>query len=219
MKNYTLANLKTYAVEPDGAPQSLVILLHGYGADGRDLISIGEEWQTNLPNTVFVSPDAPYPCEMSPLGRQWFSLSEYTIPAMEREIISVWPTLDKYLNALLEHYNLTDDKMIISGFSQGCMMSLYALPRRAKPCAGILGYSGRLLGESALEESKNSITPVHLIHGEADNVVPCESWDHATQTLEEQGYSVTGHTTPRLAHGIDMEGIRSGLGFIQNCFK
>jgi phospholipase/carboxylesterase len=219
MKNLKISTLNSYAIEPQEKPKNIIVFLHGYGANGQDLIGIGAEWKRALPHTIFISPDAPFPCEMSPLGRQWFSLSEYTIPAMEREIVNVWPTLDGYLDAVLDHYDLTDGQMILCGFSQGCMMGLYALPRRHRPCAGILGYSGRLLGEKELKTGQNKETPIYLIHGEADNVVPSESWDHATQTLEEYGYDVSGYTTPYLGHGIDPKGISSGLKFVQDCFK
>lgn len=218
MKTLQIGTLNSYVIEPQGMPETIVVIMHGYGADGRDLIDIGAAWAHSMPNTVFISPNAPYPCEMSPMGRQWFSLAEYTIPAMEREIVGVWPILNAYLDAVLGHYNLTDDKMILSGFSQGCMMSLYALPRRAKPCAGILGYSGRLLSLSAIEGGKNTQTPIRLIHGNADNVVPPQSLYHARDTLTENGYTVTATMTPHLPHGIDPQGIQDGLRFIQDCF-
>ncbi|PCH99357.1 MAG: phospholipase [Alphaproteobacteria bacterium] len=217
MKNIKIGDLNSYVIEPEEGAKNIVVLLHGYGASGRDLIGIGDEWKNALPNTIFISPDAPFPCEMAPAGLQWYSLNEYTIPAMEREIVGAWPVLNQYLDAVLKHYGLGDDKMIISGFSQGCMMSLYALPRRKNACAGILGYSGRLLGASALNGA-NKTTPIYLIHGEADDVVDRGSWDDATETLETRGYKVSGYTTPRLGHGIDGDGIANGLKFIQSCF-
>ena len=219
IKQTKIGTLNSYAIEPAGAPESVVMILHGYGADGRDLIDIGGEWQATLPDTVFISPDAPFPCEMSPMGRQWFSLAEYTIPAMEREIIPVWDTLDRYLDDVLSHYNLSDDRLVISGFSQGCMMALYALPRRKKPCAGVLGYSGRLLGGNALEAKQNASTPIRLIHGDIDAVVPPDSLPHAMQTLQGLGYNVTGTITRGLGHGIDGQGIRDGAAFIKDCLN
>lgn len=219
MKKIHIGGLTSYVIEPHSHIKNIVVLLHGYGSDGQDLIGIGDQWKHDMPGTVFISPDAPYPCEISPMGRQWFSLAEYTMPAMEREVVGVWPVLDKYLDDVLAHYTLPDSRMILGGFSQGCMMSLYALPRRNKPCAGILGYSGRLLGENALHDSKNTKTPVHLIHGEADSIVAVDAWDYATKTLEENGYSVTGYTTPGLPHGIDANGITSGADFIKTCLK
>ena len=216
IKEKTIGGLESYIIEPEGEATSIVFLLHGYGADGRDLISISAEWRTALPHTIFISPNAPFPCEMSPMGRQWFSLNPYTIEAMTDNIKPAHETLSNYIDAVLDHFDLQDDQMILSGFSQGCMMSLYTGLRRDKNCAGILGYSGRLLGEDAIPDGKSGI-PVHLIHGLADDVVPAESWTHAKDTLEAKKFTVTGHRTPNLGHGIDMEGLRSGSGFIQKC--
>lgn len=217
IRSENIGGLQTYIVDPalGGQPKHIVVLLHGYGADGRDLIGIGADWAAQLPDTVFVSPDAPDPCEMSPMGRQWFSLAEYTDAAMTRGIEQVFPVVDKWLDAVLAHFGLSDKDMVIGGFSQGSMLSLYVAPRRKNACAGILGYSGRLLGNP----TNHTSIPVHIIHGEADQVVPVSSWHDAKKILESNGYTVTGHTTPALPHGIDSEGITSGLTFIQRCFN
>lgn len=211
-----IGGLNTYIIDPvsGGKPQHIVVLLHGYGANGQDLIGIGAEWAPSLPDCVFVSPDAPFPCEMSPMGLQWFSLQNYTDAAMTVEIQKIFPILSQWLDGILAHFGLTDDKMILSGFSQGCMMSLYTATRREKPCAGVLGYSGRLLDAP---QNHGGQIPIHLIHGEADQVVPVSSWHDAKKTLESNGFKVTGHTTSALPHGIDMGGIESGLKFIQSC--
>lgn len=217
IRSENIGGLPTYIVDPVSGktPAHIVVLLHGYGADGRDLIGIGADWAQNLPDTVFVSPDAPSPCEMSAMGRQWFSLREYTDAAMTREIEQVFPVVNAWLDAVLAHFGLQDKDMILSGFSQGSMLSLYVASRREHACAGVLGYSGRLLGNPV----NHTAMPIHLIHGQADQVVPVSSWHEAKKTLEGNGYNVTGHTTPALPHGIDMEGITSGLAFIQSCFK
>lgn len=216
MNTLNIAQLDSYEILPlSDKPSSCVIFLHGYGADGKDLIGIGKTWQAALPETVFLSPDAPYPCEMSAFGRQWFSLADYTIPAMEREIQVVWPKLESYITTVSNHYNIPLNKIILCGFSQGTMMALYIIPRLATPLGGVLGYSGRLLDEKALAAGKNTETPVYLVHGEADPVVPIESWHHAHANLKNHGYTVDGYTTPHLPHGIDEEGIEKGLTFIR----
>ena len=217
MNQITLSNLRSYEIQPQsGQAQSCVIFLHGYGANGQDLIGIANEWKTALPDTVFVSPDAPQPCEMGGGGRQWFSLAEYSIPAMEREIQTAWPKLDEYLADVSNHYAVPLDKIILCGFSQGTMMALYALPRTKQSLGGVLGYSGRLLDEDAFNQQNNNKTPIHLIHGEADQVVPLVSWNHAVDVLKSNGYTVDGHTTPNLPHGIDAKGIQEGLKFVQS---
>lgn len=214
----TIGGLNTYIVDPasGGKPSCIVVLLHGYGADGRDLIDIGAGWAASLPDCVFVSPDAPALCEISPSGRQWFSLKDYNDAAMTIEIEQAWETLDRWLDAVLEEFRLNDKDMVLGGFSQGCMMSLYTAMRRKNPCAGIIGYSGRLLGGGM---ATHNAIPIHLIHGEADTVVPVSSWHDAKKALESHGYTVSGYTTPHLPHGIDMKGLQSGLDFIRSCLE
>jgi phospholipase/carboxylesterase len=217
MNKTMISKSQTYEIQAlEQTPTSCVIFLHGYGANGQDLIGIANEWQSALPDTVFISPDAPQPCEMGGGGRQWFSLAEYSIPAMEREIKTVWPQLEQYIMDVSKHYAIPLNKIVLCGFSQGTMMSLYALPRINKPMAGVLGYSGRLLDEDAFKDGQNKQTPIRLIHGEVDMVVPLVSWSHANEVLTTNGYTVDGHTTPNLPHGIDAKGIASGLEFIKS---
>lgn len=218
MKQETIANLTSYIIEPETTVDNVVILLHGYGADGQDLISIGDMWKQDLPSTVFISPNAPHQCEQSPYGYQWFSLLDFTKDAMRQKIANTHDGLSVYIDAILQKYNLTDDKLILSGFSQGCMMSLNTALLRPQPCAGVLGYSGLLVDHNLPKQSTNKNTPVHLIHGEDDNVVPVQEWINATSVLTDAGFKVSGYTTPGLPHGIDPQGIKSGLGFIKECF-
>jgi len=217
VRSEDIGGLPSYIIDPVSGdrPRHIVVLLHGYGADGHDLIGIGTDWAPSLPDTVFVSPNAPYPCEMSATGYQWFSLHDYTDSAMTREIEQVSPLVNTWLDTILTHFNLKDQNMILSGFSQGSMLSLYTGTHRGRACAGILGYSGRLLGNP----TNHTAVPIHLIHGQADQIVPVSSWHDTKKTLEKNGYKVTGHTTPALPHGIDKNGIISGLAFIQSCFK
>ena len=217
MNKLMISNLNTYEITAQAkTPRYCVIFLHGYGANGQDLIGIADQWKPSLPDTVFISPDAPMPCEMGGGGRQWFSLAQYSIPAMEREIKTAWPNLNQYINAVSAYYDIPLSQIILCGFSQGTMMSLYALPRVISPLAGILGYSGRLLDDDAFNGGANNETPIRLIHGEADPVVPIVSWHHANDVLSANGYVVDGHTTPNLPHGIDAKGIEEGLNFIQS---
>ena len=129
-----------------GKATHLVVLCHGYGADGNDLIGLAPDWAPLLPETEFLAPDGPEPCDMAPCGRQWFSLQDRSSEAILAGVQATAPILDEFLDELLKARGLGDDKLALVGFSQGTMMSLYVGPRRARPCAAILGYSGALVG-------------------------------------------------------------------------
>lgn len=211
-------SLKTYTHNPKSGkkPETMAILLHGLGANGMDLIGLARYWEQNLPDTVFVSPDAPFPCDMAPVGYQWFSLQDRDPHAMLAGVQQVAPVLDDYIDKMLEHYGLTDDKLALVGFSQGTMMSLYAGPRRKNKIAGILGYSGALLGAEGFADPAIQKPPVHLIHGDVDMVVPIGAYHMAKEALSSNGFSVSGGVTSGLGHGIDDEGIESGAAFLSS---
>lgn len=208
-----MAKLNHYIQKPasGGQPKKIVVLLHGYGSNGRDLISLAPYWQKAVPDAVFVSPDAPFPCEIG-FGYQWFSLAEYTPEKLLSGAQEASPVLDAYLDSILSEYKLADADLAMVGFSQGTMMSLYSGPRRKHQIAGILGYSGALIGEEGLD-GKNR-PPIRLIHGESDSVVPVSSYHKAVEILSEKGFKVSGHTTPNLDHSIDEKGIESGAEFL-----
>lgn len=198
------------------APKQVIVLLHGYGSNGRDLISLAPYWQDAAPDALFISPDAPFPCEAGS-GYQWFSLAEYTPEKMLNGAQTATSLLNGYLDTVLTKYNLSNKQLILVGFSQGTMMSLYTGPRRKDKIAGILGYSGALIGGEDLD--KQNKPPVHLIHGESDGVVPVGAYHHAVETLTQTGFDVSGHTTPNLDHSIDGKGIESGAKFIEKTTK
>lgn len=196
-----------------GTVRSAVLLLHGLGADGRDLLGLAPEMAGVLPDTVFISPDAPFPCDMAPFGRQWFSLQSWTPASMLAGAKAAVPALHDFMADILKRYNLPSSKLALAGFSQGTMMSLYAGPRfGGGRIAGILGYSGALLEDPAAPVLHKP--PVHLIHGEMDTVVPVFAYHHAKQALEAGGFNVTGYTQTMLMHGIDGRGIESGAAFL-----
>lgn len=209
-----MTKLNDYRQQPASGekPKQTVVLLHGYGSNGQDLISLAPYYVAALPHAIFVSPDAPFACEVG-FGFQWFSLEDRRPEKYLEGAQTAHPILDQYLDKLLEEYELTNESMALVGFSQGTMMSLYAGLRRKSPIAGVLGYSGALIGADTLpNEGKTS--PVHLIHGESDSVVPVERYHDAKEILEEKGYVVSGHTTPHLEHSIDEAGIESGAKFL-----
>lgn len=211
----------TYKFGPasGGKPAKIVLMLHGVGSNGQDLIGLAPYLAQELPEVLFLSPDAPHPYDMAPFGHQWFSLREYTPAALLAGIRETAPLLNDYIDSLLAEYGLKDSDLALLGFSQGTMMSLYTAPRRAKPIAGILGYSGALLGAEELSEAHIHKIPVCLIHGEDDPVLPLSRYHDAKQQLEQAGFIVDGHTVPGLPHSIDESGIKTGIRFLQKVFK
>lgn len=208
-----------YEHKPEsGDIKRLVILLHGLGSDGRDLIGLAPILAPHVPDTVFVSPDAPFPCDMAPFGHQWFSLQDRSPDKMLQGVQRAAPILDTFLTTQLEKYDLSADKMALAGFSQGTMMSLYVGPRYPEPLAGILGYSGALISEEDVPDAALHKIPVHLIHGEADDVVPVSAYHHARAFLEGHEFPVSGYTSPGLAHSIDEKGMASGAQFLNTIF-
>lgn len=204
----------------NGKPEQVIILLHGVGSNGQDLISLAPLWRTYVPQAVFVSPDAPFACDMAPPGYpnsyQWFSLLNRDPQVMLSGLNTIFPILENFIQERLAFYGLGHDKLALVGFSQGTMTSLFVAPRLDNKIAGVLAYSGALLGANE-NEFKNK-PPVHLIHGEADDVVSVQAWHDATSTLRGFGFQVSGHTTPRLPHTIDAKGVEQGGDFLKSLF-
>ncbi len=201
-----------------GTAKQLVLLLHGVGASGDDLIGLAPDLARSLPDAVFVSPHGAEPFDMAPMGRQWFSLQKLDPPTMLRGAETAAPVLDRYIDTLLQEFGLTDAQLALFGFSQGCMMALHVGLRRAGPCAGVLGYSGMLLGDAKLATEARAKPPVLLVHGADDEVVPAVCLQHATHMLKSIEVPVEAHLRPGLGHGIDPEGIRLARDFLSRCF-
>lgn len=206
-------NIYTHPANP-AKPSSLVLFLHGYGADGQDLLGLADSWRSLLPDTAFVSCDAPENGEMG-FGFQWFSLKEWTPAAKAAGALQASPRLRQVIDALLERFDLTTDRLVLVGFSQGTMMSLYTGLRLDTPLAGVLGYSGALLSADTPPSFDENLPQICLIHGEADTVVPVVASIEAERALKALGYSVELHTIPGLPHGIDGSGLQLGAAFLQ----
>ncbi len=200
------------------APKQLVVLLHGLGADGNDLISLAPYFAQVLPEAAFVSPHAPFPCDMAPFGRQWFSLQERTLETMLGGVRMAAPILDGFLDAELEKAGLTAERLALVGFSQGTMMALHVGLRREAGPKAIVGFSGALLAPELLPEEIASRPPVLLVHGAADEVVPAQSLPAAVAALEANQVPVTQDLRPGLGHSIDERGLQLAMGFLAEAF-
>ena len=201
-----------------GNANKLVVFLHGYGADGKDLIDLAKPFGMALPNASFIAPDAPHPCAMSPQGRQWFPIEDIPMGAIKSSL----GLLDLIQNEV-KKLSLTFKDVILIGFSQGAMMSMQCLLINHEQLGAIIGYSGALKEENidaandqiVNGKHKFSDTPVLLVHGEQDEVVPFQSLEKSKTLLNKIGFNVETLSRPNLAHGIDPEGISKGMQFLK----
>lgn len=221
-----MAELDGPRLEPrSGQARQLVVFLHGYGADGNDLIDIGRAWQGLLPDAAFVSPHAPRPCGQSPMGREWFPLTFRDPGERWTGVNAAAPLLNAFLDAELQRRNLPPQALALVGFSQGTMMSLHVGLRRAVAPAAIVGYSGLLVipeAETEMERFTGEIRarpPVLLIHGDADELIPVQALFHAAQGLSALEIPVEFHVSAGIGHGIDQEGLRHGGEFLARRFR
>ena len=203
-----------------GKAKQMVIFLHGYGANGDDLLNIGEEWAAELPDAVFIAPNAPDICEASPMGYQWFSIREIDGKSFERDrlVETVAPVLSAYIDEQLQKWGVPESQLAVVGFSQGAMMAMYTMPRRKAPCAGVIGYSGILLDAGGLNKPGIVKMPVLAIHGDADTIVPPKYLALVQRGFEAAEFDVETIMRPRLGHGIDQFGLVRGVEFIKEAF-
>ena len=199
-----------------GKPKRLVILLHGLGADGNDLIGLAPYWAPLLPDAEFLSPNAPFPCDMAPFGYQWLSARDPSPEARLAGARAAGAILDDFIDESLEARGLSERDLALVGFSQGTMMSLFVGPRRERQLAGIVGYSGRLIAPQLLAAEIRSRPPVLLVHGTDDPMLPYASMAEAAAALKAVDVPVETLTCPGIGHSIDPEGLRRGGHFLKS---
>ena len=201
-----------------GKSTSLVIFLHGYGADGADLLGLADPLAPHLPGTVFMAPDAPEPCVGTPFGCQWFPvpwLDGSTEAASAASLAQSSGDLNGFIDAAMAAEGVTAGETALIGFSQGTMMALHVALRRAEPLAAVVGFSGRLLYPDVLRQQITARPPVLLVHGDADPVVPYSDLAKAEAGLKAAEVAVQSHTSRGVGHGIAPDGLQLALHFLQ----
>lgn len=196
-------------------PEALVILVHGYGSNGDDLIGLAEMIQPALPRTAFVAPNAPSRMPHIAAAYQWWPIETFTMAERTAGAAAAAPLLEAFIASELDKAGLASDRLVLVGFSQGTMMSLHVGLRRPQAVAGIVGISGMLVAPERLEADILSRPPVLLIHGTADDVVPFRSMDLAETALSAAGVPVETHVSPGIGHSVGQDGVLAVTAFIR----
>ncbi|QDY68790.1 alpha/beta hydrolase [Qingshengfaniella alkalisoli] len=202
-----------------GQTKSVVVFLHGYGANGADLLGLSEPLAPHLPDTVFIAPDAPEQSAANPMGFQWFPIpwiDGSSEEVAQQGMLAAADDLNAFLDGIIEEEGISPSQLVLFGFSQGTMISLHVAPRRTDPVAGVVGFSGRLLAPELLEDEVVSKPPVLLVHGDQDDVVPPQSLPEAANALTAAGFDVYAHVMKGTAHGIAPDGLNVALAFMRD---
>lgn len=212
--------IRVHRREPSsGNTKYLMLLLHGYGADGADLFGLADPMAAHLPDFAFVSPDAPEACAINLMGRQWFPIPGMDGSSEESSAESFFVSadiLDRFIGVEMERAGVTESRTFLLGFSQGTMMALHVAARRAFALGGVIGISGRLLAPDRLRKEMTAKPPILLIHGDEDEVVPFSSLEEAAAALSAEGFTVQTHVSSGVGHGIAPDGLAAALGFVRS---
>lgn len=201
-----------------GKPDSLVVLLHGWGANGDDLIGLAPYLAPALPGTLFLSPNAPFPCDANPYGLQWFSFEDRSEASLLAGLRLAASLVDAFLDEQLAEHGLAADRLALVGFSQGTMLSLHVAPRRKQQLAAVVGFSGALMGAGTLADEIQSRPPMLLVHGEQDPVVAPQATTGAAAALTALGVPVETLLRPNLQHSIDEVGLQKAQALLRTVF-
>ena len=209
----------SYGPQDDGKPGHMVILLHGYGADGNDLIGLAPVMGPLMPDVVFYAPNAPQPCEGNPFGYQWFPVSRPEPALALAGVRGRTADVDGFLDDKMAEHGLDESKTALVGFSQGTMMALHVGLRRKRPLAGIVGFSGMLAGPEILKDEIKSRPPILLAHGDQDEMLPHVLSQRAAQVLNDTGLKVGLHMAEGVGHGINDSALSAAARFLIDAFK
>ena len=209
-----IVNGKSLKPRSGDAPKQIVVLLHGYGSSGADMIALAPHWQEVLPDALFLAPHAPQRCGMMGAGYQWWGLSGFAPSALAAGAASAAPAIDAFIDKKLEQYGLSEADLALVGFSQGTMMALHVGLRRPRAVAAVVGFSGMLTSTAELARKDFAKPPVLLVHGSADPVVPVAALHMAQSELKRLGVAVTTHVSFGVAHSVDPVGLRLGRDFV-----
>ncbi len=200
------------------APKQIVLLLHGYGSSGADLISLAPQWRQALPDALFLAPNAPQRCGFGSAGFQWWPLTMFTPQALAAGAATAAPAINAFIDRKLDQYGLTDTNLALVGFSQGTMMALHVGLRRKRQVAAIVGYSGMLTNAPELAHAAITKPPILLVHGSADPIVPVSALHAAKAQLEQLGIDAITHVSAGVGHSVDPVGLRLGEDFVAKRF-
>ena len=208
-------------IEPSSgnSPKQMIIFVHGYGADGNDLIGLANYFQSTLPEAIFLSPHAPEACSMNPSGYQWFDLTSTDPAVLWSKILVAADHLNEFIDSKLLEYNIAEENLALIGFSQGTMMSLHVSLRRKNTMAAVLGYSGRLIGADLLKDDLISKPSIYLIHGDQDPMVPYQESLTAEKVLKKYSIDIKTHISEHTQHSIAEDGLRIGVDFLASKLK
>lgn len=201
-----------------GTAKQMIVFVHGYGADGSDLMGLSDPIIPHMPEAVFYSPNGPEACFGAPMGRQWFGIpwiDGTSEDASKEGLLRAADDLNAFLDAKLAAEGLSPEKLALVGFSQGAMISLHVSPRRAHAIAGVVAISGRLLAPELLAAQTVVRPPVLLVHGDQDPVVPFQDMGLAGNALVAAGFETYGHVMQGTGHGIAPDGLSAALSFLQ----
>ena len=206
--------LKSKIIKPEKEIKNAVILLHGYGGDGNDISMLSLNWKRHLPNTIFICPNGHETCEINPSGYQWFDLTKDDPNYILKETKKAEEILKKFINEIKEEYNLINSNICLSGFSQGCMMSLNVGLTSEDKFSSIVGFSGKIINQNDLKQRIKNLTDVFLIHGELDDIVSPTFLLEAKDFLIREKINVESHMVKNSGHHIPIEASSLALNYI-----